>query len=620
MCGINGIYAWGRAAPPPDLDELRRTRDQMRLRGPDGSGEWVSPDQRLALAHRRLAIIDLSPAGAQPMLSADGRLAITFNGEIYNYPQLRAELESQGVVFRSHSDTEVLLHLYRRYGDAMVRRLRGMFAFALWDGDGRRLFLARDPYGIKPLYYANSGGVFRFASQVKALRAGGSVSTELDPAGVCGYLMWGSVPEPRTMYQAVRLLEAGCTIVVDEAGASAPARYWNLADVIVRARESAHALPAGHERDELRAALLDSVRAHLVADVPVGAFLSAGLDSSTVVGLATEVSGGAVQTVTLTCEDFKGTPTDELPMAREIAAHFGAHHVGVSVETADMEADLPNFLDAMDQPTIDGVNTWFVSKAAAQAGLKVILSGVGGDELLGGYASFREIPARMAAAAPWVRVPGLPLLHSTLCRLLSPVVPSFTGRTAARLMFGGSYEGAYRLQRGLFMPWELDTVLDADFASAGRQALADDMAPAGSATASLQGFARIVELESTRYMRNQLLRDTDWAGMAHSLEIRTPLVDATFTERVVGWSVSGRLGGDKAILPRTLATALPQAVLQRPKTGFTVPIWKWLRHSDAMDAWKRIPPLRNRRVHDYNRWAYSILAHFPETAGVLRWK
>lgn len=620
MCGINGIYAWGQTASAPDLDELRRTRDQMRLRGPDGSGEWVSPDRRLALAHRRLAIIDLSPAGAQPMLSADGRLAITFNGEIYNYAQLRAELEAQGVVFRSHSDTEVLLHLYRRDGDAMVRRLRGMFAFALWDGGGRRLFLARDPYGIKPLYYANSGGVFRFASQVKALRAGGAVSGELDPAGVCGYLMWGSVPEPRTMYQAVRLLEAGCTIVVDEAGASAPACYWNLADVIVRARESAHALPAGHERDELRAALLDSVRAHLVADVPVGAFLSAGLDSSTVVGLATEVSGGAVQTVTLTCEDFKGTPTDELPMAREIAAHFGAHHVGVSVETEDMEADLPNFLDAMDQPTIDGVNTWFVSKAAAQAGLKVILSGVGGDELLGGYASFREIPARMAAAAPWVGVPGLPLLHSTLCRLLSPVVPAITGRTAGRLMFGGSYEGAYRLQRGLFMPWELGAALDADFAAAGRHALADDMASAGSATASLQGFARIVELESTRYMRNQLLRDTDWAGMAHSLEIRTPLVDATLTERVVGLSVNGRLGGDKAMLPRTLATALPQAVLKRPKTGFTVPIWKWLRHSDAMDAWKRIPPLRNRRVHDYNRWAYSILAHFPETTGVLRCK
>ncbi len=618
MCGINGIYAWDDRAPPADREEVLRTRDHMRARGPDGCGLWLSPDRRVALAHRRLAIIDLSEAGAQPMASEDGRYTVSFNGEIYNYPQLRSQLEAEGVRFRSHSDTEVLLHLYRRDGEAMLGHLRGMFAFAIWDAATRRLFLARDPYGIKPLYYADAGGSFRFASQVKALRAGGAIDAELDPAGTAGFLMWGSVPEPYTLYRAVRMLPAGSAMSVDAGGASEPRPYWDLAEVILRARAAAASIAPGTEREVLREALLDSLRAHLIADVPVGAFLSAGLDSSTVVGLATEVSGGTVETITLTCAEFKGKLTDELPMARQIAAHFGARHTGVSVETEDMEADLPNFLDAMDQPTIDGVNTWFVSKAAAEAGLKVILSGVGGDELLGGYATFSELPQRMSASAPWLRVPGLAPLHHAACRMLAPLLPAITPKTAGFLICGGSYEGAYRLQRGLFMPWELDSVLDADFARAGAQILAADEAARRDKAGRLEGFARLVELESCRYMRNQLLRDTDWAGMGHSLEIRTPLVDSVLTERVVGLSVSGRLGGNKAMLPQALPTALPQAVLDRPKTGFTVPIWKWLRHSQAVDAWKRIAPLRATRVHDYNRWAFSILAHFPEARDVLR--
>ena len=231
MCGINGIFAYHYAANPIDRDELVRTRDHMAARGPDGKGEWISEDGRVGFGHRRLSIIDLSDAGAQPMTSADGKLVVTFNGEIYNYRSLRKSLEAKGRVFRSQSDTEVLLHLYVEKGEAMVHDLRGMFAFAIWDSERKRLFLARDPYGIKPLYYADDGWTLRFASQVKALLAGGKVSHDPEPAGQVGFYLWGSVPEPFTTFRQIRVLPAGCTAVVDRIGMHSPKRYHSIAAV-----------------------------------------------------------------------------------------------------------------------------------------------------------------------------------------------------------------------------------------------------------------------------------------------------------------------------------------------------------------------------------------------------
>src|SRR5262245_33907472 len=235
MCGINGIFAYHYAANPVDREELLRTRDYMAARGPDGMGAFLSDHGRVGLGHRRLSIIDLSDAGAQPMASGDGRLVITLNGEIYNYRHLRLGLEARGRNFRSQSDTEVLLHLYAERGEAMVHDLRGMFAFAIWDADRQRLFLARDPYGIKPLYYADDGWTFRFASQVKALLAGGRVSRDPEPAGQVGFYLWGSVPEPFTTYRQIRTLPAGCTAVVDRIGMHTPQCYHSIAAVYCQA-------------------------------------------------------------------------------------------------------------------------------------------------------------------------------------------------------------------------------------------------------------------------------------------------------------------------------------------------------------------------------------------------
>src|SRR5258708_29686963 len=263
----------------------------MAPRGPDGAGLWLSGDRRVGLAHRRLAIIDLSESGAQPMSSDDGALTITFNGEIYNYRELRAQLESRGHRFRTNSDTEVLLHLYQEHSSQMVHYPRGMFAFAIGDERRKALFLARDPFGIKPLYYAENGGTFRFASQVKALVAADGIDTRRDAAGLAGFYLWGSVPEPYTMHRGIRALPAGSMLWIEGGRAPFIESYFNIAWQLSQADAVPPTMGREEMRERLRAALIDSVRHHLIADVPVGVFLSSGVDSPTVTSLAQEIGG-----------------------------------------------------------------------------------------------------------------------------------------------------------------------------------------------------------------------------------------------------------------------------------------------------------------------------------------
>ena len=388
MCGIAAIFAYGEAAPPVDRDEVLRIREQMHSRGPDGEGEWFSSDGRVGLGHRRLSIIDLSPAGDQPMFNADRSLAIIFNGEIYNYAELRSELSVNGYQFRSHCDTEVLLALYEmRGGDRMLDEVRGMYAFAVWDRNKQGLFLARDPFGIKPLYYSDNGHTFRVASQLKALRAGGKIDTAPEPAGHVGFFLWGHVPDPYTMFRNIRSLRAGHTMWVGRDGARAPREFCNVARILAAAEQKSdvrrtdsvtlnsqqNSQPAA---ERLRTALAETVRYHLVADVPVGVFLSSGLDSTTIAALAAE-QGGNLRTVTLGFNEYKETPEDETPLAELFARGCGAAHQTIWVSRADFEVERDHLFESMDRPTIDGVNTFFVSLAAKQAGLKVALVGAG---------------------------------------------------------------------------------------------------------------------------------------------------------------------------------------------------------------------------------------------------
>ncbi|HUP61793.1 MAG TPA: asparagine synthase (glutamine-hydrolyzing) [Thermoanaerobaculia bacterium] len=585
MCGINAIFAYRADAPRVDADELLATRECMRTRGPDAADQWISDDGRVGLGHRRLAIIDLSPAGAQPMRR--GENVIIFNGEIYNYRELRARLEARGERFISHSDTEVLLAMYEVMGEAMFAELRGMFGIALWDGARRRMLLARDPYGIKPLYYADDGGTVRVASQVKALIAGGRVSTRFDPAAAAGFFLRGTVPEPFTMYRAIRALPAGSFCWIDENGVQEPVSYFSIAATLRDAVEHGHEVRDDERLAEVHDAVLESVRYHMVSDVPVGAFLSAGIDSTAVVALARESGASDLQTMTLRFEEYRGRDNDEAPLASLVAQQYGVRHTIRDLTLADFKAELPRIFASMDQPTVDGLNSYFISKAAAELGLKVALSGTGGDELFGGYTSFRDIPRWMPITAPLARVPGLAegvaRLNSALAKRSRHISP----KMGEILRHGSSYAGAYLVKRGRFLASELPGVLGDDITREGLERLNVLQLIERAVTPDPGNpYARVAALESSLYLRNQLLRDMDWASMAHSLEVRVPLVDAHLLRRLAPVLVTRRERG-KQILANAPRPPLPAVVRQRRKTGFTLPIKEWLKQEGRVEFGKR---------------------------------
>jgi asparagine synthase (glutamine-hydrolysing) len=585
MCGINGIYAYSSGAPRVDREELVASRECMRSRGPDAADVWFSDDGRVGLGHRRLSIIDLSAAGAQPMRR--GERVIIFNGEIYNYRELRARLEAEGRQFTSHSDTEVLLALYDEKGEGMLSELRGMFSIALWDGAQRRMFLARDPYGIKPLYYADDGKTIRIASQVKALIAGGRVDKQFEPAAAAGFFLRGTVPEPFTMYRAIRTLPAGAYAYVDANGLQEPRQYFSIAATLREAVEQGRQVSEAERQALVHDAVLESVRYHMVADVPVGAFLSAGIDSTAVVALARESGASDLQTMTLRFEEYRGRDNDEAPLASLVAREYGVRHTIRDLALDDFRAELPRIFAAMDQPTVDGLNSYFISKAAAEMGLKVALSGTGGDELFGGYTSFRDIPRWMPFTSVLSRVPGLGegvyRLNSALARRSRHISP----KMGEILRHGSSYAGAYLVKRGRFLATELPDVLGADVAREGLQRL-DLISILERAVTPDPGtpYARVAALESSLYLRNQLLRDMDWASMAHSLEVRVPLVDAHLLRKLAPVLVTRKERG-KQLLANAPRPPLPDVVRARRKTGFTLPIKEWLQQEGRVEFGKR---------------------------------
>ena len=597
MCGLTAIYAYHPDAPPVDRAELLRIRERMRARGPDGAGEWLAPDRRVGLGHRRLSIIEPGNAGAQPMGTPEGDLRVVFNGEIYNYRELRGELEALGHRFTSHSDTEALLHGYREWGRDMPGHLRGMYAFALWDANRRGLFMARDPLGIKPLYYADDGHSLRVASQVKALLAGGAVDATPEPAGHAGFFLWGHVPDPFTLYRGIRALPAGTSLWAGPSGASVETAFFSLARLFRQAE--AHPQPPNPARRQavLREALLDSVRHHLIADVPVGVFLSAGLDSATLAALAGEVAEGELRTLTLSFDEFANTADDEAPLAARVAAQINSSHTSRKISGQDFKADIVRILAAMDQPTVDGVNTWYICKAAREAGLKVALSGIGGDELFGGYApSFRQIPRTVRILGPIGRIPAAGRLFRQWAR---PCLGRWASpKYAGLLEYSASYGKAYLLRRSLFMPWELPGILGQGMAGEGLARLST-VARLEETVAGIDSpHLKIAALEMGWYMRNQLLRDADWASMDHGLELRTPLVDVELIASLLPWFTGGN-HLDKQAMARTPVLPLPLEVLQRPKSGFSIPVRDW--HGGAGS-----PP----KERGLRGWAQSIYRQF----------
>ncbi len=581
MCGIAGILAYPTHTLPDLLDRLSAMAQAMLHRGPDDGGVYISPDGRAGLANRRLAIRDLSPAAHMPMSNAAGDLWITYNGEIYNADELRAELERLDYRFRSHSDTEVILHGYQAWGEGILPRLRGMFAFAILDqrpaapDNGGRLFLARDRLGIKPLYYAWTTDAFVFASELKAVQASGLASREISPAGLVGYLMLGSVPNPWTIYRDVQALEPACslTIALDHPVSAPPAPYWQMpTDTVPTTKAEAV--------EQVRELLSESVRVRLISDVPLGAFLSGGLDSSAVVALMRQATAGTLRTCSMVFEESAYT---EAPYARAMAEAVGAEHYERTITVHDLADAWDRVLAAMDQPSIDGVNTYFVSQTAREAGLTVALSGLGGDELFGGYSNtFHGVPQMLRALRMVNAIPA----GAVLARAAVGLWPDYRrNRIYDALRRSPSRASAYLTRRGLFSPGEVQALVSPDLWLQAQRDFDPVQHIAARTDLDSNGVTDttswVSRAELRTYTHHQLLRDTDVMSMAHSLEVRVPLLDHRLVEAVLrlpGEVVLDNASGPKSLLTEALGDRLPPLVRQRQgKQGFTFPFALWLR-------------------------------------------
>ena len=619
MCGIAGFLATGNALPGEGL--LRSMGDAMAHRGPDASGTWLSPDGRLGLSHRRLSILDLSPAGAQPMSSADGSLVLSFNGEVFNFREIRKELEGRGHAFRGGSDTEVMLAAIREWGvEAAVRRFIGMFAFALWDGGTRKLYLVRDRLGIKPLYLARLPGILLFASELKPFLAYDAFPREVDPAALQYYLEFQYVPAPRAIWRGVEKVTPGHIVEIRDDGTVSDRAYWDLFDHWRKA--DGRARGEGEYEEELSALLDSSVRYRMISDVPLGAFLSGGIDSSLAVALMRKAATGPVKTFSI---GFEESGYDESPHARAVAAHLGTEHHEKTCTAAEALALVRRIPDAYDEPFADSsaIPTMLVSDFTRRH-VTVSLSGDGGDELFCGYPRYA-----------WIRqgnvIRGIPgFLRRPLCSLLSRVPIHKVQRGAESVLYDDPAQ-MYFHTVGIFERRRLGEILPAvadDSSLTWFRAFRD---PRAGGTV----VERAMATDILTYLPDDILAKVDRASMAYSLEARVPLLDHRIVEFAARLPVElkARGGETKYLLKKILYRHVPRELMDRPKMGFGIPVNRWLRNElrplveeylgeDRVGREGFLRPegvsrvvrehLSGRRDHQYRLWALLVFGMWRE--------
>jgi asparagine synthase (glutamine-hydrolysing) len=593
MCGIAGVLT-DRSDASSLGTAVTAMLGAVRHRGPDDEGVWTANTGQAAFAHTRLAILDLTAAGHQPMSTPDGRYTISFNGEILNFHELRRSLEQRGVRFQTRCDTEVILRAYEADGPACIPSLRGMFAFALWDERERTCLLARDRFGIKPLYFHHAGGRLTFASEVKALIASGLVPRTLDPDGLFGYFVTGTVPEPCTLLRDVKCLEAG-TYAVWKNGALTSHKYWEL---------SFDDVPGdGEPVERARAALLDSVEHHFISDAPVGVFLSGGLDSTALVALASKNPDRDLHTFSLA---FPGWVDDEGGVAKRTAAHFGTRHTEWPIDASAAMELFGGFLRASDQPSIDGLNTFAVSRLAREHGMKVVLSGLGGDELFGGYKTFDDVP-RLSALNRGLSYTG-PLRAAVGEGLQRLAGDPRWRRLGDVLTHPPDLANTLTMFRGIFTHAEAEVLVRSYVAGAPPQLCRpDDDRDASDPTAR----DAISRLELTRYMRNQPLRDGDTMSMAWGLELRVPFLDGPLVDTLRRIPAGVRLQPGKRFLLQAVPE-VPAWVTSQPKRGFMFPFERWLGHEwrDTFAAVERDSPVPTETW--YRTWCLFMIRQWVD--------
>ena len=590
MCGIAGVLGF-KLDDEYLIAKIERMKAALQHRGPDDSGVYISTNKQTALAHTRLSILDLSSAGHQPMSSDDGRYFITFNGEVYNFQELRESLIAQGEKFRSQTDTEVILKLYQRLGSACVDHFRGMFAFAIWDDWEKTCFLARDPLGIKPLYYWQSGATLVFASELRAVIASGLPTITMSAEGLYGYLTNGSVPEPYTLVADINCLAAGHWLYWQD-GNITKQEYWqiNFTPLKISPLEA---------KERTRTALVDSIKHHFISDVPVGLFLSGGIDSTAILALASQTQTAQLSTYSIALAESE---FNEGESAQKVANHFGSKHTQYQVTASFAKEIFPNFLAAIDQPSIDGFNTFCVSKLAHDHGTKVVLSGLGGDEVFGGYNSFQKIPQMVAWSNKFNTIPSL--------RQGLGFGLAYWGNSSKMKRLGDflenspSFPSAYRSFRGVFSHQEAHTIVKHLLGESFRYQLEIDIYQNTPED-------RVSYLELSRYMRNQLLRDSDVMSMKWGLELRVPFVDKDLLEAVASIPSNIRLARGKQLLIGAVPE-LPSWIVNKPKKGFSFPFENWMANEFG-DYFQNLNMPANISLKPwYRRWSLAILKYWWE--------
>jgi asparagine synthase (glutamine-hydrolysing) len=596
MCGVSGVFHYRNSGSETEAS-IRAMSDTLVHRGPDDAGTYLSPDRTVGLGSRRLKIIDLSPAGHMPMTDASGRFSVTYNGEVYNFRELRSELEAKGHTFRSTGDTEVILEAYREYGPACVERFNGMFAFALWDEKERRLFCARDHVGIKPFYYATQDGVFYFASEIQAILAHPSFKKELNEENIGLYLTFSSMPAPHTLFRNVRKLPPAHTLSLDEGGEPAIREYWNP---FAAPRDT---YGETFYRDEVRRLLRDSIRSQMVSDVPFGCFLSGGIDSSTNAALMSEALGTPVETFSVGSKGFG--QYNEFEHSRRMAALLHATTHETLIDESSALEFLERFPYSMDDPVGDQacLPLFFLSRFARENGVIVVQVGEGSDELFAGYDTYRS--AYRLYRTLWRFLARLP---APLRRF--PYALSSLSRSP-RLDFAKEY--LYRLANGEEPFWGLAIAFGghhlhhlltpqarARLGAAPAAAIVRNLYAAVDAADSDADFLkRITAIELKHRLGEFLLMRADKMMMAHSVEGRVPFLDRRLVELAfqIPTALKFKNGEPKYILKRAVEGIIPHETIWRKKQGFGTPISEWLRNGSPI-AERLVDTVRHSRLRE----------------------
>jgi asparagine synthase (glutamine-hydrolysing) len=626
MCGIVGVFNYGNTSPPISPELLVRMRDTMTHRGPDDFGLWIQTEGRIGLGHRRLSIIDLSTDGRQPLANEDEKIWITFNGEIYDFLDLRRELEHRRHRFRSHTDTEVIVHLYEERKEECLQQLDGMFAFGIWDANRERLFLARDRLGVKPLYYAQLNGLLLFSSEIKAILAHPAVTRDIDLEALYHYMTFRTTPAPLTMFAGIKKLPAGCYLTCDRNGETRTVTYWNPFDVTDR-------YPGPVDEDEIvqtiRELLTQSVAKRSIADVPTGVFLSGGLDSSAIVGLLAPRVDQPLNTFSIGIGDLEGH--NELEYAQQMARQFRTNHRQILIGRRELESYLPLLVHHQDEPLADPVCVplYYLSKLARESGVIVVQVGEGSDEQFLGYDS--RIEFLRSYQAKWRHLLGLPrsLIHGLHAG--AAMIHSITGRgdrwrrqlaKAARgdeLFYGsvGFEEGAAK-----------SSLFNANPAFAGlssQQVVKDILQPFRTARPGRDIGMEVSYLDLKMRLAELLLMRIDKVTMSVGVEAREPFLDYRLVQFLMSLPVTLKLKNwqPKHLLKKAMSGLLPGNIISRPKKAFAAPVNVWLR--SGLEQYARTvienSRLRERNLLDYQRIEAMFGQHLAGQAdhGVRIW-